>query len=101
MKRTLTLLAIFAVMMAGSTAVVLAAEPISDSALAQIQSLQAEKAARTPAQQKMDSQLLYAVKQSRGEVIAANVPQLQIGAKADADGSIIVDIRGEVTQGLL
>src|SRR5262245_7937096 len=35
----------------------------------QIQALQAEKEARTPAQRKIDSQLLYAIKMSRGEAI--------------------------------
>src|SRR5437868_8483520 len=101
MKRTLTLLAAHAVAMIGSTFAVLAAETISDSALAQIQSLQAEKAARTPAQQKMDSQLVYAVKQNRNEIIAAGVSHLRVNAKAGADGRILVDITATVTPGLL
>src|ERR1043166_6257562 len=100
MKRTLILIAACAAGLI-TTVRTFAAEPLSDSALAQIQALQSEKASRTPAQRKMDSQLVYAVKQSRNEVIAAGVAQLHIGAKVEADGSIIVDIRAGVAQALL
>lgn len=78
-----------------------AADTLSPSALQQIQALEAEKAARTPAQQKMDSQLVYLVKQSRHEVIAAGVTNLQIGVQADTNGLVKVDITATVTPGLL
>src|ERR1044071_9312678 len=43
---------------------------ISETAARQIDALIAEKESRTPAQQKIDSQLLYAAKMNRGEMIA-------------------------------
>src|SRR6266536_925802 len=51
--------------------------PISLSARQQIQALAAEKQSRTPAQRKVDSNLLYEAKQRRGLAIAAGVPTLQ------------------------
>ena len=75
---------------------------ISANVLAQMQAFQDEKASFTPAQRKMDSQLVFAVKQARNEVIAGGaVPYLRIGAKADTNGKIKVDIQANVTQGLL
>ena len=43
---------------------------LSAAVKAQIASLQQEKAARTPAQKKLDSHLVYAVKTNRKEVVA-------------------------------
>src|SRR5258708_5495744 len=51
-----------------STNCSLAVEGISESALGQIRAFQQEKAARTPAQQKLDSQIVYALRQSRNEL---------------------------------
>jgi hypothetical protein len=59
--------------------------------LAQIAALQQEKAARTPAEQKFSSRLLYAIKQQRGELppgISLRLPSLA----PDASGRIEVDI---------
>src|SRR5262245_36790756 len=50
-----------------------AVEGISDNALAQIRAFQAEKLARTPAQQKLDSQIVYALRQSRNELAAFGI----------------------------
>jgi uncharacterized repeat protein (TIGR01451 family) len=78
------------------------AQPLSDTALHQIQAMQDEKASFTPAQQKMDSQLIFALKKSRGQTIANGaVPQLRIGAAADTNGMIQVDINANVTSNLL
>src|ERR1044071_9149968 len=52
---------------------------IAESAIQQIQALVAEKESRTPAQQKLDSQLLYTLKMRPGEAIAAGVPTLDEG----------------------
>jgi hypothetical protein len=76
-------------------------EKISDSALGQIRSLIEAKLARTPEQQKIDSNLLAAIKVNRGEAIAANAPALQPDVKLDADGTVLVDIEAKVTDGLL
>jgi hypothetical protein len=74
---------------------------LSHEALQQIQALLDEKAARTPAQQKMDSNLLLEMKMGRGEVILHAVPALQTGITMDAEGKTLVDITAEVTQEVL
>ena len=56
---------------------------ISESAARQIDALIAEKESRTPAQQKIDSQLLYAAKMNRGEMIADGVTTLQVNVVTD------------------
>jgi hypothetical protein len=57
-------LAMATVLLAGAISA-RAAEGLSESALVQIRALQQEKASRTPAQQKLDSQLVYALRVSR------------------------------------
>ncbi len=65
---------------------------ISESAMRQIQSLLEEKESRTPAQQKMDSQLVYALKQSRGVAITNAVQTLRTRVVIDTNGKTVVDI---------
>jgi PKD repeat protein/subtilisin-like proprotein convertase family protein len=76
-------------------------QTLSDEARRQIRALHDEKESRTPAQRKMDSQLIYAAKQNRGQAIAANVPLLKHTAKLLADGRVLVDIKANVTDPLL
>src|SRR5262245_34828726 len=78
---------------------------ITPSALAQIDALIAEKASRTPAQRKIDSQLLYAIKMRRGEPIAAGVQALETGVSYTAERvtdepRVVVDVTAEFTDGL-
>src|SRR6185503_9369715 len=54
----------------------------------QITALLQEKDARTPAQMKLDSQLIYATKMSRGEAIAPGVPTLRLHFAPDANGRV-------------
>jgi subtilisin family serine protease len=75
--------------------------PIDPRALQQIQALIDEKAARTPAQRKIDSNLLLELKLRRGEPLRQAVPELQTGIAVDAEGKTVVDITAEVTQGVL
>jgi hypothetical protein len=63
----------------------------------QILALQAEKAARTPAQRKLASRLLHAARARRGVPIARGVHWLRTGVVWDADGRTLVDLRGDVT----
>jgi hypothetical protein len=56
---------------------------ISASGRQQIAALLAEKANRTPTQQKIDSQLLQAVRESRGQQMAAGVNLSKADVKAD------------------
>lgn len=61
-----------------------------------------EKSARTPAQQKIDSQLLYAIYRKRGEAEARGVPAaMELRVKFDEKGRAIVSIRARVTRALL
>lgn len=66
----------------------------------QILALQAEKAARTPAQRKLASRLLHAARARRGAEIAKGVDWLRTGVVWDADGRTLVDLRGDVTPAL-
>jgi hypothetical protein len=54
-----------------------------------------EKASRTAAQKKIDSQLLYALKQKRGET--KGVPTARIELDLDEKGRVLVDIAANVT----
>ncbi len=74
---------------------------ISASALKQITALETEKSRRTPAQQKIDSQLLYADKMRRGEPIADGVASLDVKLERDDQGRPLVDIKADVTDELL
>src|SRR5215813_3419915 len=76
-------------------------EKISQSAMRQIEALMEEKASRTPEQKKIDSQLLYRLKQKRGVRIAPGVERLGVGVKEAADGSVLLDIRAKVTPEVL
>ena len=60
-----------------------------------IQTVQDEKASRTAAQKKIDSQLLYALKQKRGET--EGVPTEPIDIEVDQKGRALVDISANVT----
>jgi hypothetical protein len=74
---------------------------ISPDAQVQIQSLLDEKNSRTPAQQKIDSQLLYAAKMRRGESITSSIATLEVNVGADENGIVTVDISADVSAKLL
>jgi hypothetical protein len=74
---------------------------ISAGALKQIAALEKEKESRTPTQQKIDSQLLYADKMRRGVPIADGVPVQRVDLDKDDQGRILVDIKADVTDALL
>ena len=59
-----------------------------------------EKESRTPAQKKIDSQLLYAIYQMRGEAQAKGIPTEPIVLRRDSKNRVLVDIRSEVTRKL-
>jgi hypothetical protein len=73
------------------------AQPAGRSALeVQIRALQAEKRARTPAQRKLSSQLIYEARMRRGLPIAPGIEQLYTEVDVDWHGRALVDIRGDV-----
>ena len=74
---------------------------ISASVLRQIAALQRAKAGRPPAQDKMDSQLIYAARMQKGEAIAEGISVQRVDLDKDSAGRILVDITAEVTDGLL
>lgn len=74
---------------------------VSPEAMRQIEALEEEKESRTPAQQKIDSRLLYTIKMERGESLARGVPSLDTGLKSDESGFIDVEISANVTKVLL
>jgi hypothetical protein len=66
---------------------------LSKNVIQQIESLNQEKEARTPVQKKIDSKLLYAAKEDRGEAITPLVRTLETNLNKDARGLIAVDIK--------
>ncbi|MCA1613938.1 MAG: S8 family serine peptidase [Acidobacteria bacterium] len=74
---------------------------VRDSALRQLEALKSEKLSRTPAQRKLDSQLIYALKERRGDPLKEAVPSLQVNVAVDARGYTLVDIRAAVTKQVL
>src|SRR6476660_1855629 len=62
--------------------------PLTDRVARQINSLIQEKESRTSAQRKIDSQLLYAAKQNRGEKITDDVDTLEVNVAADEKGNV-------------
>jgi hypothetical protein len=61
----------------------------------------AEKRARTPAQRKIDTQLLYALYRQRGEAEAKGVPAGELRVKFDEKRRALVTIRARVTRAVL
>jgi hypothetical protein len=59
-----------------------------------------EKEARTPAQAKMDSQLLYEVYRARGTARQHGVPPGPTTVRIDSGQRALVDVRAEVTPAL-
>ena len=68
----------------------LSSQAISPSASQQIQTLEDEKESRTPAQQKIDSQLLYALKLERAQPIASALQSLQADVGESEQGRVVV-----------
>src|ERR1041385_7089530 len=67
----------------------------------QIRILQEEKLSRTPAQKKLDSQLLYALRERRQGVAVRNLTSMRSALSVESDGRVLVDIRGEVAASLI
>jgi hypothetical protein len=74
---------------------------IGPMAAQQILSLQQEKASRTAAQQKIDSNVLYTIRMLAGQPAAPGVPYLYTGVDLDASNHIVVDMVANVTDELL
>src|SRR5215831_14606963 len=75
--------------------------PLSAQAIDQIVALEAEKLNRTPAQQKIDSRLLQALRESRGQKMTSGVNLAPANVGADTSGSVKVDIAADVSDDLI
>jgi hypothetical protein len=71
--------------------------PLSPGLAAQIHALQQEKAARSPAQRKVGSQLLYEARMRRGLPVATGVSRLRTSVEVDAGGRTLVDLTAQPT----
>jgi|SRR5437016_5048669 len=60
-----------------------------------------EKESRTPAQKKIDSQLLYAIYQMRGQALKKGTPTTEVRLRKDEKGRVLVDVRAQVTEKLV
>ncbi len=81
-----------------------AAQELTGQGLQQIRAIYAEKAARTPAQRKLATSLLYAHRETLGKAMVQGLgPLRRVADRAgvDRDGNVVVDIRADVTDGLL
>src|SRR2546430_12311854 len=74
---------------------------ISPETLQQIAALEAEKTSRTASEQKIDSQLLQAIRESRGQQMATGVHLDRANVKVDDTGRLEVDINTAVNDDLL
>ena len=71
------------------------------AATQQIQLLLQEKSSRTPAQQKIDSNVLYTIRMMSGQPAAPGFQSLYTGVDLDDQDRIVVDIVADVTPDLL
>jgi len=78
-----------------------ASAQVTPATVQDIQALLQEKQSRTPAQQKIDSRLLQAVRESRGQPMAPGVRLEPAQVNADSGGSLNVDITAIVSSGLI
>jgi len=73
---------------------------LSAEALAQIAALLADKAARTPTEMKIDSQLLFEARMESGAPVADGMWAIATDIPYAADGHVVVDIRARSGSGL-
>ncbi|MGH8914663.1 MAG: S8 family serine peptidase, partial [Acidimicrobiia bacterium] len=76
-------------------------EGIGQEALSQIAALAEEKAARTPAERKLDSQVLYVSRMAQGEAVAAGVQTLDIELPDVNARGAVLDVSVEVGKTVL
>ena len=78
-----------------------AQEALSPLVREQIATLQAEKAARTPAQRKVDSQVLFLARKQSGQALGPALGALAEKIQPATDGRELVDIKAQVSAELL
>lgn len=82
-----------------------AVSPLTESARAnaeqQIRLLMEDKARRSPVEQKLDSQLLFAARRQTGGLIYSGAPKLREALVRESDGRIKVELKAAATPELL
>ncbi len=68
------------------------AEEFSPAVTAQMSAVQAEKAARTPVERKLGSQLHYLTREMAGQRAVEGAPKLRSRVELEKDGRVLVDI---------
>ena len=74
---------------------------VNERTVKEIQLLLQEKNSRTPTQRKIDSRLLQAVRERRGELMVKGVTLDRANVHADNAGSLKVDIKADITDAFL
>lgn len=75
---------------------------LSANALRQMETIATMKASLTPAQKKIDSQLIFATKQETGEMAALGLGSLQVDVQRDENsGKVLVDITADVSDAFI
>jgi hypothetical protein len=100
----------FIVALAGASGTVAVGQELGEQARRQIQAIYADKAGWSAAQRKLDTSLLYTSRESRGQPMVRGMASDQdlallhrVASRAgvEPDGMVVVDIRAQVTDGLL
>ncbi|MEM7048807.1 MAG: S8 family serine peptidase [Acidobacteriota bacterium] len=89
------------ILLLAAPALPLMAQELKVEALRQIDQILTLKRSRTAAQHKIDSRLLMELRQRRGEGLRGRLPQLRMGARVQADGTVRVDLAAQVSPQLL
>ncbi|MFK0248892.1 S8 family serine peptidase [Amycolatopsis azurea] len=76
-------------------------DAFSENTVRQIEALQSIKKSQSPTESKVDSRLLVEQKLRAQRMSASAVPALGSGANVSAAGTVLVDIRGQVSEELL
>jgi hypothetical protein len=74
---------------------------LSSHAREQLAAVYREKLSRSSAQEKLETALVYRVREAKKDSAMAGVPQLAWSYEKDAAGRLEVDVRGRVTAGLI
>ncbi|MEO6259053.1 MAG: neuroendocrine convertase 1, partial [Thermoanaerobaculia bacterium] len=76
-------------------------EQLSRASLQQIEELLSEKHSRSKAQQKVDSQLLFAAKARQGKTLTPHIQSLETSVETDEAGFTVVDITANIDNDFL
>ncbi len=77
------------------------AQQLSQTTMQQIQLLLNEKNSRTPTERKIDSRLLQAIRENRGQQMVQGLTLERANVDADAFGLLKVDISADITDAFL